>query len=139
MKIICETSLENFEAWSGGKDTMNDLSHSDCERLEKHIEELYPDGITDTQLNDFLWFERDTIADLLGYRNYEALTQQDDDDWADHARKVIEEEFPDADEDMVDGYIDYEFAENTSDEDIIKEFKQYVEDNTEEEEEEDED
>lgn len=75
MKIISEISLENFEAWLGGKDTMDDLSHSDLERLEQQIEELYPDGITDTQLNDLLWFERDTIAELLGYDSFSDLEE----------------------------------------------------------------
>lgn len=75
MKIIIGKSLENFDAWSGGKDTMDALSHSDLERLEQYIEELYPDGITDTQLNDFLWFERDTIAELLGYDSFSDLEE----------------------------------------------------------------
>ena len=28
---------------------------------------------TETDINDFFWFERDTIADLLGYSDWEAL------------------------------------------------------------------
>lgn len=136
MKIISEMSLADFKAWSGGKDTMDDLSYQDLKNLEQHLESLFPDGvITDTELNDFLWFERDMIADLLGYRDYEALVNHDEEDWEEHAKSVIEENFPDADEDMVDDYIDYEFEKETSDEDIIKEFKQYMEDNAEEEDE----
>lgn len=39
MRIITETSLENFEAWSGGADTLNTLIEKDlCETLEYHIE-----------------------------------------------------------------------------------------------------
>ena len=132
MKIICETSLENFEAWSGGKDTMNDLSHSDCERLEQHIEELYPDGITDTQLNDFLWFERDTIADLLGYRSYEALMDQDDEGWEDHYRTILKEEH----EDYIEDWVTEESAENMSDKEVFEEFNEYLNDRLEEEKEE---
>ena len=30
------------------------------------IEELYPDGLTDTQLNDILWFEEEWIYETLG-------------------------------------------------------------------------
>lgn len=138
MKIICETSLENFEAWSGGKDTMNDLSHSDCERLEQHIEELYPDGITDTQLNDFLWFERETIADLLGYRNYEALAEQDDEDWEDHYRTILNEEYDDEFEKLIDEWVSDESSENMSDKEVKEQFQKYLEDHLEEEEEEDE-
>lgn len=137
MKIICEKSLENFEAWSGGKDTMDDLSHSDCERLEQHIEELYPDGITDTQLNDFLWFERDTIADLLGYRNYEALAEQDDEDWEDHYRTILNEEYDEEFEELIDEWVSGESSENMSDKEVKEQFMKYLEDHLEEEEEDD--
>ena len=135
MKIIVETSLENFEAWSGGKDTMNDLSHSDCERLDQHIEELYPDGITETQLNDFLWLERDTIADLLGYRSYEALMEQDDEGWEDHYRTILKEENEDY-EDYIEDWVTEESAENMSDKEVFYEFKEYLNDRLEEEKEE---
>lgn len=135
MKIICETSLENFEAWQGGKDTLIDLSHSDCERLEQDIEELYPDGITDTELNDFLWFERDTIADLLGYRNYEALTDQDDENWEDHYRTILKEEHEDY-EDYIEDWITEESSENMSDRDVLDDFNEYLTGRLEEEKEE---
>ena len=137
MKIILETSLENFEAWSGGKDTMDDLSHSDLERLEQHIEELYPDGITDTQLNDFLWFERDTIADLLGYRNYEALAEQDDEDWEDHYRTILQSEYDEEFEDLIDEWVSDESSENMSDTEVKEQFQKYLEEHLEEEEDED--
>lgn len=132
MKIISEKSLENFEAWSGGKDTMNDLSHSDCERLEQHIEELYPDGITDTKLNDLLWFERDEIAVLLGYRNYEALTNHDDEDWEDHYRTILKEEY-ECYEDYIEDWVTEESSENMSDKDVLDEFNEYLNDRLEEE------
>lgn len=66
LKIVEEISLEDFDAWSGGKDTLDRLIELDrVDEIERYIEELYPDGCTDTELNDFLWFEDDTIADLL--------------------------------------------------------------------------
>ena len=111
---------------------MNDLSHSDCESLEQHIEELYPDGITDTQLNDFLWLERDTIADLLGYRSYEALMEQDDEGWEDHYRTILKEEHEDY-EDYIEDWVTEESAENMSDKEVFYEFKEYLNDRLEEE------
>lgn len=132
MKIISETSLKCFKAWCGGKDTLEDLSYSDLVRLEQFIEKSYPGGISAIELNDFLWFERDRIADILGYRDYKALVNQDKEDWNDHARSVIAENFPDADEPIVEGYIAYKFADNTSDDDIIEEFGQYMKGKTEE-------
>ena len=67
MKITSEMSLKNFKAWSGAKDTLNKLIELDkCEELEFILEDLYPDGLTDTQLNDILWFEDKWIYETLG-------------------------------------------------------------------------
>ena len=67
MKITSEMSLKNFKAWSGAKDTLNKLIELDkCEELEFILEDTYPDGISETQLNDILWFESEWIYDMLG-------------------------------------------------------------------------
>ena len=67
MKITSEISLKNFKAWSGAKDTLNKLIELDkCEDLEFILDDLYPDGITNTQLNDILWFEDEWIYETLG-------------------------------------------------------------------------
>lgn len=81
MKIIVETSLEQFDAWSGGEDTLDVLKEKDlCDKLQDILEtEIFPDGCSDTELNDFLWFEDDTIAELLGFRDWEDLENGDED------------------------------------------------------------
>ena len=67
MKITSEISLRNFKAWAGAKDTLNKLIELDkCEELEFILEDTYPDGISETQLNDILWFESEWIYDMLG-------------------------------------------------------------------------
>lgn len=67
MKIIKEMGLENFEAWSGAIDTKNKIVESGkCEEFDYLIEDLYPEGLTDTELNDILWFETDWIFESLG-------------------------------------------------------------------------
>ncbi len=68
MTIKTETSLASFEAWSGAESTMEKLYALDlCTELENALDELYPDGMTDTELNDILWFEEEWIAELVGY------------------------------------------------------------------------
>ena len=138
MVIRCDISLENFQAWSGGKDTMDSLSHSDLETLEQHLTELYPDGMTDTELNDFLWFERDTIADLLGYRNADAMFNQDSDSWEEHYNSLLADEFPDEDPDTISDFVSEEVFDNTPDKDVIDSFKEWLKEREEEEEETDE-
>ena len=67
MKITSEISLKNFKAWSGAKDTLNKLIELDkCEELEFILDDLYPEGLTGTQLNDILWFEDEWIYETLG-------------------------------------------------------------------------
>ena len=98
MKIITETSLEEFEAWSGGKYTLDVLIEKDlCDRLEQIIEwDIFPDGCTDTELNDFLWFEDDAIAEMLGFSSWEDLEnddeEEDDDDEEEDEEEIEYEE-----------------------------------------------
>ena len=74
MKIYTEDSLSNFNAWSGAVDTLDTLVEKNLvDELEAELEELYPDGLSDTELNDILWFENDWIAQLVGFADWEDL------------------------------------------------------------------
>ena len=67
MKITMEMSLENFNAWAGAVDTKNKIIEANMtEEFEAMIDELYPDGINATELNDLLWFNADWILEALG-------------------------------------------------------------------------
>ena len=37
------------------------------------MEDIYPDGIDETQLNDIFWFDDDFMAECLGYNDFETL------------------------------------------------------------------
>lgn len=67
MKIYNEIdSIRDYEAWSGAKDTIDRLEELDAvETLDSMLDDLFPDGCSETELNDFLWFERDYIAKLI--------------------------------------------------------------------------
>lgn len=67
MKIHSEITLENFEAWSGAKDTQaRIIEEGKAKQFDALIEELYPEGLTETQLNDILWFDDEWIYETLG-------------------------------------------------------------------------
>lgn len=70
MKIIQEMSLKEFKFWNGGKDTAEDLTDRQLDYIEQYLTDIYPNGITDTQINDFFWFDRDTIYEWLGINEY---------------------------------------------------------------------
>ena len=88
MKLYSEKSLQNFEFWSGARDTANELTGQELDAIERELEAMYPDGMDETDLNDLFWFEPDYIAEMLGYECWEHLE-------ADHAGK----EWPEPDED----------------------------------------
>lgn len=72
MKIISEIELKDFEFWSGGEKWANDLDLSDeqYEQLESILEDMYPDGVDATTINDLFWFENDKIKEWLGISNW---------------------------------------------------------------------
>lgn len=73
MTYTIDKSLEDFHAWAGGKATLDVLIDKGvCEQVEEFIEECFSHP-TDTDINDFLWFERDQIAEHLGYDDWEAF------------------------------------------------------------------
>ena len=70
MTITYELDLNRFEAWSGAKETLERIQREGkCELLEQILEDIYPDGMTETELNDLLWFEPETIYEWLGIRS----------------------------------------------------------------------
>ncbi len=73
MKIWSDDSIRNFNFWSGARDTVDDLFDSDFDILEPILEEYFNGEVEDVDLNDFFWFERNTIASWLGYKDYEEL------------------------------------------------------------------
>ena len=74
MKYYVETSLENFEAWSGGRDTLEVLIEKGlCDTVEACLEEILDGDTSDTYINDLLWMERDMIAEWCGFSSWEAL------------------------------------------------------------------
>lgn len=74
MKIIAEISISDFETWSGAKETQRLIIENDKENeFDALIEDLYPDGLTDTQLNDLLWFGSDWCLEQLGIAEDETI------------------------------------------------------------------
>ena len=60
MKVTTENEidLEDFDAWSGGREWLDELIKcGTVKKAQQTIEELFPDGIDAGALNDFLWFD----------------------------------------------------------------------------------
>lgn len=81
MRYQVEDNIFNFSFWSGAKDTIAELTVDEMYKLEELIEEMFCDRDelpTDTDINDFVWFERDTIAQHLGYDDFDELMHRND-------------------------------------------------------------
>ena len=64
MKVTSELNLVDFEFWSGAKD--HGFSYTELKELEYHLEELYPDGMSETEINDLFWFDEEFLCECLG-------------------------------------------------------------------------
>ena len=80
MKIVKDVYADDVreECWSGAKDTVEHLTDDEIDTILTILEDCYPDGMTDTQLNDFFWFEDDTIAEWLGYNSFDEIIERED-------------------------------------------------------------
>lgn len=80
MKIYTEKSLNEFDFWSGAKDTVKYLTEDEINQIENILAECFPDGMDETDINDFFWFEDDTIAEWLGYSSFEEIMNRGNDE-----------------------------------------------------------
>jgi len=68
MRITDEINLTSFEFWSGGKDRAMMLTYEEMEMVEDALTDLYPDGMTATELNDLMWFEFGFVCECIGLK-----------------------------------------------------------------------
>ena len=77
MTITYELDLNSFQAWSGAKDTLDRVQREGkCGLLEQILEDIYPDGMTETELNDLLWFDSESVYEWLGIRSEEQIEKE---------------------------------------------------------------
>nr|CAI9751294.1 hypothetical protein DGKKSRWO_DGKKSRWO_CDS_0026 [uncultured phage]CAI9752149.1 hypothetical protein CVNMHQAP_CVNMHQAP_CDS_0026 [uncultured phage] len=69
MKVYQEINLEEFQFWGSAEVFTSKLTSEEFKQLEENFNELYPDGISATDLNDIFSFDSDNIAKYLGYED----------------------------------------------------------------------
>lgn len=67
MKVTYELeNIENFNAWSGAVQTVNAIvENGKQDEFMFILDDIFPNGCTETELNDFLWFDDDFIFSAL--------------------------------------------------------------------------
>ena len=102
MTITYELDLNNFKAWSGAVDTLERIQREGkCAELENILEELYPDGMTETELNDLLWFDSESVYEWLGIRSESQIEKEIEEAEAELEDKLSDLEF-DLDDDLTE-------------------------------------
>lgn len=76
MKVYDDISLRNFEPWSGAVGNFNSLSCEELDEVESVLEDLYPDGISETTINDLFWFDFETICEWLGIKTEDEIESE---------------------------------------------------------------
>ena len=76
MRIYRDIPLTQFEFWAGAKDTIKHLTEFELKEIELILEDLCWEGLSEEQLNDFFWFERDLIAEWLGYEDFDEIMER---------------------------------------------------------------
>jgi len=67
MRITKEISILDHNAWSGAVDTQETIiANGKARDFDFLMEDMFPDGMTETELNDILWFETDWLYETLG-------------------------------------------------------------------------
>lgn len=98
MTITYELDLNTFEAWSGAKETLERIQRErKCGLLEQILDDIYPDGMTETELNDLLWFEPETVYEWLGIRSEGQIEKE-----IEEAEEELEEKLSDLEFDLDD-------------------------------------
>lgn len=67
LKVII--TLDDYKPWSGAKDTWEQIiSAHKLDDLDSLLEDAYPDGLTQTEVNDILWFDSEWVLSELGIK-----------------------------------------------------------------------
>lgn len=81
MLVTREISISDFTPWCGAVSTWDRIIEGNKEdEFDSMIDELYPDGISETQLNDLLWFDSDWVFEMLGISDDEDDDEDDEEE-----------------------------------------------------------
>lgn len=77
MRLYKEFS-ESYTPWSGAVETYQRIQDAGkWDALEAVLDDIYPEGMTETELNDLLWFESETVFEWLGISDEEETENEE--------------------------------------------------------------
>ena len=76
MIIRKDIFLGAFDFWGGADFTAQYLNTNDFIAIEQVLEDTYPEGLSEEEINDIFRFEDDWIAVILGYSSFDELIRE---------------------------------------------------------------
>ena len=80
MYVKKEISLRDFDFWSGAKAWADLLTDDELDTIEEALASADDDCLTDTQINDFLWFDTEIWLEWIGKTEDEILAREKEND-----------------------------------------------------------
>ena len=79
MTVTIELNANDFSkrCWSGAADTCKYLTLNEIQTILDILEDGYSNLPSLTEINDFFWFETETLASWLGYDSFEDIIDRD--------------------------------------------------------------
>ena len=90
-KISYDLLDGTYKPWSGAVDTWETIEDNGLlEDLDALLEDIYPDGLSESELNDLLWFDKDWIFEQLGISDGEEFIDdyEEEDEGYDESQKI---------------------------------------------------
>ena len=128
MKVFEEIySLDDFDFWGPAVQTVNLMSDKVKKTVFEAIENVYPDGIDNVQLNDILAYDDDWLKEVVGFDFTEYKSKEDmKEKQTEYIVKTLKCSFSDYDEDVMnafaEGIVDAEEYDDYVDKGICQAF-----------------
>ena len=75
------TNFSDFEPWSGAVEIWNKIKDADkLNDFEAELDSIYPDGMSETELNDLLRFDSEWCFELVRLDNDQDEDEEEEDD-----------------------------------------------------------
>lgn len=89
LKLIMD--IGDYRPWSGAVDTFYKIQDADMVgALENYLEDIYPEGLTVTELNDILWFDGESVLRDLGISDEEDDEDEEEDEYEEDEEDIDE-------------------------------------------------
>ena len=78
LKTYRDIPLAEFDFWPEARERTDFLSSDELNRIEQILEQLYPEGLNEDEINSIFWLEEGLIAEWLGYESFAQIMERDE-------------------------------------------------------------